>query len=371
MTVNIFSLEMAAAYLKGAEPPKHLLYTPQVLDSYYKLFTTGFETESSVVNCVERDGRYIALVDNTAFVATPGCMVKTGRTARVLKIDKRDNKCELTLDKEIAPGKLTVCGLGFVAVGKDETARTITVRDSIFGNEMIFKLNFRDTENGIKRDESLVEVTVLGTTTRLLHQSSYAGATNKTYINIGQWNSWRSFISNGSWLWFNVKYTNSEQTSGLFNFENFFCGWISRTEFVGPNNAWRNQIYSCSTGNFSGVGYTDEYICNIMTVISSGGTSETVTPLLFKPWACNTLIGQTGVWMPTFSTSVEGLGSGYLLWSSKMVKLPGIQYAPIVSYHPTSDVFEYGDKLIYTSDAAYGNIPHYFSLDDKDWVQDE
>ena len=364
MTVNIFSLEMAEAYLKGAEPSKHLIYSNEALDSYYKLFTVGFETDTSVVNCVERDGKFIALLDSAVFVATPGCVVKTDKKARVLKIDKRDNKCELTLDTQIAPSKLTVCGLGFVAVSKDETARTFTVSDSVFGNEMTFKLNFRDAESSIKKDEALVEVTTLGSTYRLLHQNSYQNNTNVSQTNIGQWKSWRSFVSNGSWLWYSAKATHTNQNLNLADLENVFCGWLSQTEFAVPTDLYISASIACNIAGSSGVTQVS------VSTIKIHGIGQ-IYPVLAKSWTVNVLQGANGVWTPTFSTQVESLGSGYLLWGDRMVKFPGIQYAPIVSYHSPASVFEYGDKLIYTSDAVYGGIPHHFSLDDRDWVQDE
>lgn len=370
MTVNVFSLEMAEVYLKGAEPSKHLIYSNEALDSYYKLFTTGFETEASVINCVERDDKFVALLDVPAFVVTPGCIVKTDKQSRVLKIGKQDNKCELILDAQIAPGKLTVCGLGFIAVSKDETARTFTVRDSVFGNEMVFKLNFRDSETAIKKNEALVEVTVLGSTVRLLHQYAFNNGTDVTQTNEAQLKSWRSFISNGSWLWYSAKATDS--TSNLMrlkDLENLFCGWISRTEFVVPAAYYLN-ISGCIIAGCSGVVGGSYYSDRIYIFTDSKDKQET-TPLLVKPWAIGTFYGNGDNWAPNVSTRVESLGSGYLLLDDKMVKIPGIQYAPIVSYYPFANVFEYGDKLIYTSDAAYRNIPHYFSLDDKDWVQDE
>ena len=371
MTVNIFSLEMAEAYLKGAEPSKHLIYSNEALDSYYKLFTTGFETESNVVNCVDRDGKFIALLDTATFVATPGCMVKTDVQARVLKIDKRDNKCELTLDAQIAAGKLTVCGLGFVAVGKDETARTFTVRDSVFGNEMTFKLNFRDSETAIKKNESLVEVTALGTTSRLLHQNSQQNNSSKDQTNIAQWRAWRSFISNGSWLWYSAKNSSMAQLQNLSlsDLENFFCGWLSKTEFVAPHDAYMGTNVACNIAGSSGIVYETN---GARGYIKIHGAARQIIPTLVKPWAVGNINGSSDqTWLPTFSLQVELLGNGYLFWESRMVKLPGIQYAPLVSYHMQAGVFEYGSKLIYTSDALFGNIPHYFSLDDKDWVQDE
>ena len=372
MTVNFFGLEMVQEYFPiEAKPRSITTYTDGVLEAYYKCFTTGFVTQHSITGCVQEDDKYRATVSYASFVVSAGSLIKTDTVARVLSVNKLDGKCELMLDKQIGLGQITVCGLGFIPESINTSTRSFTVRDRKYNKQMTFKLNFRDnlTDAGRKLNESFVSLTVDGTERWLIPQMSHNYEQSTQSYNIATYMAFKSFVSNCSFLWFTVKISSAHDFNGITNLGYGYCGWLNENLLLCPSTGYTNHSYTAANmdsydasanWSYSGIGK----LCFV------GLGLINVVPCVIKPWAMGPHLGGTiSAWTPSFSTQVKGLGSAYLLVNQYMFKLPGIQYAPIVSYNTPAQLFTYGDKHIMTGEAFYASIPRYFSLDERDWEQ--
>lgn len=372
MTVNFFGFEMVQEYFPTEAKSKNITtYSDDVLEAYYKCFTTGFETQHSITDCVQEDDKYRATVSSATLVITAGSLIKTDSVARVLSINKQDDKCELLLDKQIGVGQITVCGLGFIPESIDTSTRSFTVRDRKYNKKMTFKLNFRDnlTNNGRKLNQAFVTLTVDGVDRWLIPQISYQYQQDVHLYNVATFMAFKSFVSNGSFLWYTVKINVANNFDGITNLGYGYCGWLNENVLLCPSTFWTqhsnlaaNMDSYDATANFSN--------SSIGQLCFIGLGLENVTPFVVKPWITSLhLGGSISQWTPTFSAQVKGLGSAYLLVNQHMFKLPGIQYAPIVSYNTPAHLFWYADKHIITGEAFNNSIPRYFSLDEKDWEQ--
>ena len=372
MTVNFFGFEMAQEYFPTeAKPTSITTYTDNVLSAYYKCFTTGFETQHSITNCVQEDDKYRATVSSAALVVTAGSLIKTDSVARVLSINKQDNKCVLLLDKQIGTGRITVCGLGFIPESINTATRSFTVRDRKYNKQMTFKLNFRDnlTNAGRKLNQAFVTLTVDGVDRWLIPQMSYQYQQDANTYNIATFMAFKSFVSDGSFLWYTVKINPVANLNGIANLGYGYCGWLNENVLLCPSTYW--TVHGHLAANMDSYDATANWSNSAIGELCFVGLGLTdVVPCVIKPWTMGTHLGGTNnTWTPTFSTQVKGLGSAYLLVNQYMFKLPGIQYAPIVSYNTPAQLFEYGDKHIITGEAFNSSVPRYFSLDDKDWEQ--
>ena len=227
MTVNYFSLKMTEEYFsQEAKATSITTYTDEVLESYYKCFTTGFETSHSIIDCVQEDDKFRATVDSAAFVISIGSLIKTNETARVLRVTELADKCELILDKQIGNGLITVCGLGFVPVSMNPETRSFTVKDRRYSNTMRFNLNFRDNLNsdGLKHNQEFVSLTVDDKTWWLIPQAG-AGNHAPAVANSATYMAFKSFVSDGSFLWFTIKMNAVDNYNDILNLGYGFCGW--------------------------------------------------------------------------------------------------------------------------------------------------
>lgn len=372
MTVNFFGLEMVQEYFPTeAKPSSITTYTDDVLTAYYKCFTTGFNTQYSITDCVQEDDRYRATVSSASFVVSAGSLIKTDTVARVLSVNKLDGKCELMLDKQIGLGQITVCGLGFIPESVDVSTRSFTVRDRKYNKQMTFRLNFRDnlTNSGTKLKESFVSLTVDGVVRWLIPQVSYSWQQDVSVYNVATYMAFKSFVSNGSFLWFTVKISSADNFNGITNLGYGYCGWLNENVLLCPAISWAQ--YGPWAANMDSYDATANWTNNGIGKLCFVGLGLIdVVPCVIKPWTMSThLGGGNNTWTPSFSTQVKGLGSAYLLVNQYMFKLPGIQYAPIVSYSTPAQLFVYGDKHIITGEAFDASIPRYFSLDERDWEQ--
>lgn len=372
MTVNFFGFEMVQEYFPTeAKPGSITTYTDDVLKAYYKCFTTGFETPHSITDCVQEDDRYRATVSSASFVVSAGSLIKTDTVVRVLSVNKLDGKCVLMLDKQIGLGQITVCGLGFIPESIDTSTRSFTVRDRKYNKQMTFRLNFRDTlsDSGRKLNESFVSLTVDGVVRWLIPQASYSYQRDTWVYNIATYMAFKSFVSNGSFLWFTVKISYDNNFNGITNLGYGYCGWLNENVLLCPSTVW--TTHGVLAANMDSYDATANWSnSNIGKLCFVGLGLIDVTPCVIKPWTMSThLGGGNNTWTPSFSTQVKGLGSAYLLVNQYMFKLPGIQYAPIVSYNTPAQLFGYGDKHIITGEAFDKNVPRYFSLDERDWEQ--
>ena len=372
MTVNFFGFEMVQEYFPTeAKPTSITTYTDDVLEAYYKCFTTGFETSHSITDCVQEDDRYRATVSSASFVVSAGSLIKTDTVVRVLSVNKLDGKCELMLDKQIGLGQITVCGLGFIPESVDTSTRSFTVRDRKYNKQMTFRLNFRDnlTDSDIKLNESFVSLTVDGVVRWLIPQVSYFYQQDTHVYNIATYMAFKSFVSNGSFLWFTVKISSVDNFNGITNLGYGYCGWLNENVLLCPSISYtHHSIVAANMDSYDATANWPSSDIGKLCFVGLGLID--VVPCVIKPWTMSThLGGDNNTWTPSFSTQVKGLGSAYLLVNQYMFKLPGIQYAPIVSYNTPAQLFKYGDKHIMTGEALNASIPRYFSLDERDWEQ--
>jgi len=372
MTVNFFGLEMVQEYFPTeAKSTSITTYTDGVLEAYYKCFTTGFETPHSITDCVQEDDKYRATVSSAALVITAGSLIKTDTVARVLSVNKLDGKCELMLDSQIGLGQITVCGLGFISESIDTSTRSFVVRDRKYNKQMTFKLNFRDnlTNEGRKPNQAFVTLTVDGVERWLIPQMSYSYQQEANIYNVATFMAFKSFVSDGSFLWYTVKINSANNLNGITNLGYGYCGWLNENVLLCPSTYWTTHSYlAANMDSYDASANWSESGIGKLCFVGLGLTN--VTPCVIKPWTMSTYLGGgNNTWTPSFSTQVKGLGSAYLLVNQYMFKLPGIQYAPIVSYNTPAQLFEYGDKHIMTGEAFDANVPRYFSLDERDWEQ--
>ena len=373
MTVNYFSLKMTEEYFPPeAKATSFTTYTDKVLESYYKCFTTGFETSHSIIDCVQEDDKFRATVDSAAFVISTGSLIKTDKTARVLQITKLADKCELILDNQIGNGLITVCGLGFVPVSMNPETRSFTVKDRRYSKTMRFNLNFRDnlTSAGLKPGQEFVSLTVDNKTWWLIPQ---AGTANPSLdiSNSATYMAFKSFVSDGSFLWFTIKTNGSANNyDGVYNLGYGFCGWMNETVLVLPSDqygdygAWAAFMHTLDGAFHDGHPPGGVVQWHGLNITKS-------TPYVAKPWImANKINGGDSSWNSIIGNSVVGLGSAYMIMSDYLTfKLPGIQYAPVIGRHSPGQLFGYNDKLIIVGEAFYGNAPRFFSLDEEDWTQ--
>ena len=373
MTVNFFGFEMVQEYFPTeAKPTSIMTYTDGVLTAFYKCFTTGFETQHLITDCVAEDNKYRATVSSQALVITAGSLIKTNTVARVLEINKQGGKCELLLDTQLDNGVITVCGLGFIPESIDFAARTFTVRDSKYGKPMTFRLNFRDnlTDAGRKPNQPLVSLIVNGDERRLLPHSSVNTLQAVETYDTASFMVFRSFVSNGSFLWYTVRPRGDNRYTGINSLGYGYCGWLNENVLLCPATTY-NGTYNtlCATMDTHDA-TTDWSNDNASKLCFIGLNLIDVVPITIKPWQMSLRLGGTNAgWKSSFSSNVVGLGNIFLCVGAYMFKLPGMQYAPIVGPHTPSKLFEYDDKHIITGEAYNESIPRYFSLDEKDWEQ--
>ena len=166
-----------------------------------------------------------------------------------------------------------------------------------------------------------------------------------------------------------VKINSANDFNGITNLGYGYCGWLNENLLLCPSTGYSYHSYiAANMDSYDGAAYWSNSSIGQLCFVGLGLTN--VTPCVIKPWTMGTYLGgDNNTWAPSFSTQVKGLGSAYLLVNQYMFKLPGIQYAPFVSYNTPAQLFTYGDKHIITGEAFDASIPRYFSLDERDWEQ--
>ena len=196
--VNVFTLDMAREYFStNCKPDNTLLFDNDSLLSYYKCFTTGFQTDYLITESVAVGDKFKVDID-TKFIISCGANIQVGNTvSRVLEWYVENGKKVLILENSLPAGTVTVCGLGFIPVEIDYGNRSFSYRDTVHNNLMRFRMTDRTTTASAVTNQSAITIYVTSNLGRDLFATNKI--TTTADFNLATQQICRSFVSNGSW----------------------------------------------------------------------------------------------------------------------------------------------------------------------------
>ena len=398
--VNIFTLDMAREYFSTkCKPDNTLLFDNASLLSYYKCFTTGFQTDYLITESVAVGDKFKVDID-AKFIISCGANIQVGNTvSRVLEWYVENGKKVLILENPLPAGTVTVCGLGFIPVEIDYGNRSFSYRDTVHNNLMRFRMTDRTTTASAVTNQSTITIYVTSNLGRDLFATNKI--TTTADFNLATQQICRSFVSNGSWLWFNcsgstVKADGNAQTSNVSWVPNYYnqhyqmFGWISKTRCLVSSSFYRGAT---QPGGYNSLGfYPFSYLSNPITSTSNN------TP--YVPLILDTQVNQvvsfagngidtpsnmllmTGSYVDkadaqtsnynrpagvTILSPVYIASSFYPSSSGEVIRLAGGMCPCFYTQTPPNSLMTIDKKLFWSGDAQPAFIPTFFSFDDDDW----
>ena len=396
--VNIFTLDMAREYFStNCKPDNTLLFDNDSLLSYYKCFTTGFQTDYLITKSVAVGDKFKVDID-AKFIISCGANIQVGNTvSRVLEWYVENGKKVLILENSLPAGTVTVCGLGFIPVEIDYGNRSFSYRDTVHNNLMRFRMTDRTTPASAVTNQSTITIYVTSNLGRDLF------ATNKltdiANFNLATQQICRSFVSNGSWLWFNcsgytVSANGGRQSSDTgwvpkyYNQHYQMFGWISKTRCLVSSSVY---IGATNRGGVNSLGfYPYSYLSNpipsyappypplildtqINQVVSfaGNGIDSTANMLLMT----GSYVGMAGYQTRNYNrlsgvtilSPVYIASSFYTSSSGEVIRLAGGMCPCFYTQTPPNSLMTIDKKLFWSGDAQPAFIPTFFSFDDDDW----
>lgn len=399
--VNIFTLDMAREYFStNCKPDNTLLFDNASLLSYYKCFTTGFQTDYLITESVAVGDKFKVDID-AKFIISCGANIQVGNTvSRVLEWYVENGKKVLILENSLPAGTVTVCGLGFIPVEIDYSNRSFSYRDTVHNNLMRFRMTDRTTTASAVTNQSTITIYVTSNLGRDLFATNKI--TTTADFNLATQQICRSFVSNGSWLWFNcsgftVSANGSAQSSNGSWVPNYYnqhyqmFGWISKTRCLVSSSFSRG---STSYGGFNSLGfYPYSYLSN---PISNSGYNPPYPPLILDAqvnqvvsFAGNGVASSANMLLMTGSyvgmagsqtsnynrlagvtilSPVYIASSFYTSSSGEVIRLAGGMCPCFYTQTPPNSLMTIDKKLFWSGDAQPAFIPTFFSFDDDDWI---